>query len=170
MVSNDRLSNATSRGIDEPAPTITAGHDPGNGVWVPGIRFGNQENSAVRRLDEPAATLRYSERMNACDWIPVAANEGTTAEDMEWTGARPSPTIVGTFAPDVVAAPGWRKAGDGPRQSQKGSVRVTVTEAAILQSFRADYPWQGSKTSQYQQVGNAIPVKLAAAVLRAAMG
>lgn len=43
---------------------------------------------------------------------------------------------------------------------------MTTTEAAILQSFPADYPWKGRKGSQYQQIGNATPPRLSAAIIR----
>jgi len=36
--------------------------------------------------------------------------------------------------------------------------------AALVQGFPADWPFQGSKTAQYRQVGNALPPAVAKAV------
>jgi DNA (cytosine-5)-methyltransferase 1 len=46
--------------------------------------------------------------------------------------------------------------------------RLKVSEAGRLQTFPADYPWSGKDVSQ--QIGNAIPPRLAAHVLAAALG
>ena len=46
--------------------------------------------------------------------------------------------------------------------------RLTVSEAGRLQTFPANYPWSGKDVSQ--QIGNAIPPRLAAHVLAAALG
>lgn len=44
--------------------------------------------------------------------------------------------------------------------------RISVQEAAAIQSFPRDMPWHGSQSSRYRQIGNAVPPKMAFAVAR----
>lgn len=51
--------------------------------------------------------------------------------------------------------------------------RITVQEAAAIQTFPRDMPWYGSQSSRYRQIGNAVPPKMAfevAKVVGAALG
>lgn len=110
----------------------------------------NQENAAVRGVDSPAPTMLFS--------------RGNTAW---WGVTRPATTIQAT---DRVGRPGRKDFEAGESQFQEGSVPITQEEAAILQGFRPDYPFQGTKTSRFQQIGNAVPPTWAAAIIRALAG
>ncbi len=49
-------------------------------------------------------------------------------------------------------------------------IRLTLAEALTLQSFRPDYPLQGTRTSRFRQIGNAVPPRLAAHLITAITG
>jgi len=74
-----------------------------------------------------------------------------------WPLERPSTTVVGSFRPDVQATPGYRKAGDGPRQNQPGCVVTTHAERLILQGLPADWKVAGRDAKRDLQVGNSCP-------------
>lgn len=79
-----------------------------------------------------------------------------------WVMDRPSTTVCGDAR---IGRPGHKDREGGEAQFAQDSVRVSVQEAGILQSFPADYPWQGNKTEQYRCVGDAVPPLLAKAIL-----
>lgn len=56
------------------------------------------------------------------------------------------------------------------RGGRRDTIRLSVQDAAVLQSFPADHPWRGSKTKQLEQIGNAVPCLLAQHVFAAAFG
>jgi DNA (cytosine-5)-methyltransferase 1 len=141
---------------ERPAPTVTGG----------GTESGGAEPIA-KLVERWASRPDWQPRETTPDGEPRFTTAGLPA-DRAWPDQRPSPTIVGSFYPDIVAAPGYRTTTS--RQNQPHSIRVTVAEAGILQSFPADYPWQGNKTKQYLQAGNAVPPLLAMAALSAALG
>jgi DNA (cytosine-5)-methyltransferase 1 len=56
------------------------------------------------------------------------------------------------------------------RGGRRDTIRLSVQDAALLQSFPAGHPWRGSRTKQFEQIGNAVPCLLAQHVFAAAHG
>lgn len=88
----------------------------------------------------------------------------------DWAHKHPSTTIVGSFKPECVAPPTYRKPGDGPRQNQPGVVVTSLEERLRIQGFPEGWQTAGPKTARGLQVGNAIPPTLARVALTAALG
>ncbi|MZG03976.1 DNA cytosine methyltransferase [Streptomyces sp. SID5614] len=69
---------------------------------------------------------------------------------------RPAPTLLFGHALKNVS---WHDDHGTPAR------QLDAAEAAVLQGFPTDYPWQGSRTKQFEQIGNAVPPPLATAIL-----
>ena len=111
-----------------------------------GWRANGEANRRPRDVDtEPAPTMAFGH------------------DSYRWAWARPSTTVMGD---PRIAPPGHKgsPADGGPRQMDN-AIRLEVWEAGVLQGFRPDYPWQGGRSKQFEQVGNAVPPPVAAAIL-----
>jgi DNA (cytosine-5)-methyltransferase 1 len=119
-------------------------------------------------LDLPSALNAYEggvtidRRMNNAPIVgadrPAPTVTVSAGGKSQWLLHRPATTVC---ADPRVAAPGHH---DGPQMAD--AARLNVADAARLQSFPADWPWQGTKTAVHRQIGNAIPPLLAAAILQ----
>lgn len=123
---------------------------------------GNPQARGERISDDPASTVTGKAGRNK--WI-MSNSPLANAASRDALGA--AGTIFGQRSGNMT----WMLAPAGATSEmvdpRNAAVRVSVREAGIFQSFPADYPWCGTKSQQYQQVGNAVPVRLAEAVLRA---
>jgi len=145
-----------------------------------------------RNDDEPSFTVTEKAR----SWIRTALNPDaehdsgdpaptvTTRAD-QWTlntgrawllgGSREDAQTIDPGlepAPTLTAKSGgqWHlRANANANATVRRSDRLTIVDALLLQSFRADYPVQGTKTKQFEQIGNAIPPRLAEHVLRSVL-
>jgi DNA (cytosine-5)-methyltransferase 1 len=114
-------------------------------------------DSGNRDVDHPAPTL--TSKATAV-WV---RDQSRTPRDPSWPTKRPATTVAGR---DTITDPGANaNRFNGSTKSRNDGVRVSVAEAGILQGFPPDYPWSGNRTSQYQQVGDAIPPPMARAIL-----
>jgi DNA (cytosine-5)-methyltransferase 1 len=89
----------------------------------------------------------------------VISNYGTGGDPRNRgrrTSAEPAFTVTGKISRFRLVDPEGREL-----------PRLTPAEAGLLQGFPADWPWSGSDVPQ--QIGNACPTQLAAALVRAAL-
>lgn len=132
---------------------------------------GDPANRGEREITEPAPTVTSKIGRNKWQMLGAGSTAPQTAGQVPRDLDEPSHTITGKGTAVFVHSQRtgnmeWRgDPADSATKSRNDGVRVTVQEAAVLQSFRADYPWQGTKTQQFQQVSDAVPPLMAKAIV-----
>ena len=162
------LANRASRGtpitgVDQPAPTVQT---PGTGGYTGRlslVRHGRPSHPERKQsVDQPAPTVVSASKSGGYDKLKLEILTGLN--DGGKTGGNQGARSVDQPSPSVRACDGTSLAlrvtggGANPRSpaDSGGRRRLTTSECACLQDFPAGYPFQGTKTSQYRQIGNAV--------------
>lgn len=127
---------------DRPVALPPASHGP---------TAGRPHATMADALGLPAGALVNTGR----DW----KKGGTRDDAQELTADAPAPAMTGKSPSQ------WHivTRDEGARHRRL----MTMAEAGLVQGFPAAYPWQGTAAAQGQQIGNAVPPPLAAALLGA---
>ncbi|WP_026400705.1 DNA cytosine methyltransferase [Actinomadura rifamycini] len=116
----------------------------------------------VEHPPNPISPFPLTTMAAALDWPPsVLVNtrgNRRTSGGNTFPADRPAPSLTGR-------ARSWYRTDLGP-----GGGHLTPQQAGVLQTFPPGYPWQGSRTARFQQLADAVPPVMAAAVLGAATG
>lgn len=160
---NGNQKNAARRQQDEPAPTVHFGHAQNQVEWLLHTNRDQRKDSSRQSRPAPAPAPALTGKSGG-QWYREPCDDPLELKGEDWPERRPATTMAGD--PRQFQPGGHHGEGE---QSQN-AVRVSVEEAAVLQGFRSDYPFQGSRTKQFEQVGNAVPPPLARAVIAALLG
>lgn len=143
-------------GDDDPAPTL-CGHRTPRWCYGRSATVNTRGNHAGGGSDFPAGRPAWALTKSARTWILRAGN-------------RPSATVRAADQPSATLLFGHALNNVSWTDPDGNTERLSIPEASILQGFPPDYPWQGTRTKVFEQIGNAVPPPLAGAVLAAAMG
>lgn len=97
-------------------------------------------------------------------WAPTEAGKNMGSGMVKRHGDRPGRSVDSpSFT--VRASAGGTEPGGFVWKNGEHRRKVTVREAGLIQTFPADYPWQGGRMAQYRQVGDAVPPLLAQRII-----
>jgi len=148
----------SARSTDRPSSVIRDGNGSGprfiGGGGNPHGKNRGHERDFRDLTDQPCTTITAAQIGNAGPW-GLHHGRNTVAHPKQ---ERPTPSTE--------PAPAISGKGNQYMDRAADRRRLTVQECAVLQGFPADFPFQGTKTAQYRQVGNAVPPAFAEALIR----
>lgn len=120
---------------------------------------GSASPEMLSRLDRPAPTISAGGTGSGGGAEPIA-NKDIRADLL---GALAHAGVLDRPGATVACAPRLPPAGHHERQ-QKGAVRLTAEQCAILQDVEPGWTFTGNKSSQHRQIGNGFPRRFAQAI------
>ena len=144
--------------------------------WADFITLDAADFGLPARRKRTYLVARYSRPATvALPWrTPEDVQAPTMAQALGWdvghaivTRGNRRPTGGNRFTAD---GPSWCLTGRSRSWEREDGLRLTPAQAGILNGFRADYPWQGSRTAQFQQAGDVVSPVIAAHILGTALG
>jgi DNA (cytosine-5)-methyltransferase 1 len=149
------------KSLNEPMPTVCGNR--GDVALIEPYLLGQQTGSAPRALSDPAPTVSTAGAIALVEPFLVSFYGTGQAHDLE----APAPTVTckdrfGLVRPVIEI--------DGNRYLLDIRFRMLQPhELALAQGFPAGYQFSGTKTDQVKQIGNAVPRRLARALVAAVL-
>jgi DNA (cytosine-5)-methyltransferase 1 len=149
------------KSLDEPMPTVCGNR--GDVALIEPHLLPQQSDGRLRPLSEPCPTVATSGAIALVEPFLVSFYGNGQAHDL----SEPSPTVT---CKDRFALVRPVVEIDGNRYLLDIRFRMLQPhELALAQGFPADYRFTGNKTEQVKQIGNAVPRRLARALVAAAI-
>jgi DNA (cytosine-5)-methyltransferase 1 len=130
--------------------------------WPPGVDIntrGERRTSGGNNFPADGPSWALTEKARSWWVLRHSARSNATTRRLD----QPAATIVAGHARRDYR---WETVGEGPQERRP----LALSEAAVLQAFRPDYPFQGSESKAFQQIANAVPPVLAAHIMAAGTG
>jgi len=143
-----------ARSVDRPAPTVTTSGNH-TGLCQPFLLHFSR-NADGKSIDKPVPTQTTREKLGLCE--PFVLGQQSCAAPRSVN--QPVPTVAGAGAISLIQ----------PKiNGQTLDIRFRMLkprELARAMSFGDDYKFAGNRAEQVKQIGNAVPVCLAAALCK----